>query len=122
MSGFSIAAQAARMAEINYETISAENAGVKYERINAHLKELESRYDRLAIACQAMWELIQEKTELTEEDLNNKISEVDLRDGTSDGKISRQVVDCPDCGRPSNSKRTSCLFCGADIKSPNTFE
>lgn len=121
MSSFSIIGQAARMAERNYETISSENAGVKYERISAHLREMETRFDRLTLACQAMWELIQEKTDLTEEDLNKKISEVDLRDGTPDGKISRQVVDCPECGRPSNSRRTSCLFCGAEIKSPNAF-
>ena len=81
----------------------------------ADLHRLESRVDSLALGCQAMWELLSATTDLTNDDILNRMQEIDLRDGKQDGKMSNQVVTCPACDRPSNARRSQCLYCGETI-------
>ena len=78
-------------------------------------RRLEARIDSLAIGCQAMWELLAESTNLTKEDIVSRMQEIDLRDGKADGKVSRNVSDCPTCSRPVNSKRDRCIYCGEQM-------
>ena len=80
-----------------------------------HLWRVERRMERLSLACQAMWELLEERTDLTEAELLARMQEVDLRDGKADGKIGRQVLECPSCGRKANTARAACLYCGTDL-------
>lgn len=92
---------------------------------NRHALEarvLADRLERLQLACQAMWELIRDRTQLTEQDLENKILEIDVRDGKIDGQISTQALECHACGRPTNSKRATCVICGAPLNRQHKFE
>ncbi|MDF1813738.1 MAG: hypothetical protein P1V20_16170 [Verrucomicrobiales bacterium] len=86
------------------------------------VRTLTSQVDRLALACQAMWEIVRDQTNITEQDLAEKISEIDLRDGVADGKMGVQIVKCPQCGRNSNSRRNSCIWCGEAIERAHAFE
>ena len=83
---------------------------------------LEKRIERLALMCQAMWELLREKTQLTERELTDKVLEVDLRDGRTDGKIGAIVMECPHCHQPTNSKRPTCIICGVELQRKHQFE
>ena len=49
-------------------------------------------------------------------------AEIDLRDGSADGRITRSVVKCPACGHASNSRRRHCIYCGTEISAPHAFE
>ena len=100
----------------------AENAESKVDRAARTLEDVQRHVDRLSLACQAMWELLRECSDLKEEDLERKIIEVDGRDGSVDGKMGVQQLDCPACGRKTNSKRNSCIFCGAPTKRPHQFD
>jgi len=100
---------------------AAESAEAKVERYAREFDNLQRHVDRLSLACQALWELIQSCSDLTEQDLEKKILEIDGRDGCVDGKMSAQVLDCPSCGRKTSSKRSSCVMCGAPIKRPYAF-
>ena len=100
----------------------ASKATSKANDANAQLRTLTSQVDRLTLACQAMWEILRDQTNITEEDLTDKISEIDLRDGVADGKMGAQVVECPKCHRNSNSRRHSCVWCGAEIERKHVFE
>ena len=100
----------------------ADSAESKVDRAERTLDDLQRHVDRLSLACQAMWELLRECSDLKEEDLERKILEVDGRDGAVDGKIGVQQLDCPSCGRKTNSKRKSCIFCGAPTKRPHQFD
>ena len=104
-----------------YEEVrsAADRLEGKIERIAPDVRALERQMDRLSLACQAMWELIRDHTSLTEADLDKKILEIDLRDGKADGKIAAVVLECPACGAKTNSKRTTCIMCGAPLHSPN---
>jgi len=86
------------------------------------LGQLVSQVNRLTLACQAMWEMVRDKTDFTEKDLAEKIQEIDLRDGVADGKLGPIAIECPRCGRNSNSKRDTCIWCGEDIERLHAFE
>ncbi len=77
------------------------------------VSELEDRFDRLTLACMAMWSLIVEKTSFKEEDLFAKIREIDMADGIEDGKITKTCQKCPACGRTMSERHKKCLYCGA---------
>ena len=88
----------------------------------AELITLRGQVDRLTLACQAMWELIRESGSFSESELQEKITEVDLRDGAADGRLGSTVLKCPSCGRNSNSRRDSCIWCGGPIEREHIFE
>jgi hypothetical protein len=84
--------------------------------------QMEKRVNRLSLLCQSMWELLRERAEFTDEQLSAKVLEVDLRDGRADGRITAQISDCPSCGRKTNSKRSTCIICGAELPRAHAFE
>lgn len=92
------------------------------DRLSAEVRRLESRADRLALVCQALWELLRERTDLTDSDLIKRVHEVDLRDGVADGRMTPMPVVCPACQRQSTSKRDECLYCGARLPTRNLLE
>ena len=73
---------------------------------------LEEKVDRLALICSAMFELLQESSGVTEDQLRRKIVEVDLRDGHGDGRITPQPKKCPKCEATMSPYFGRCLFCG----------
>src|SRR5207248_9984344 len=78
---------------------AAESAESKADRYARTVEDLQPHANRLSLACQAMWELLRECSDLKEDDLEKKILEIDGRDGCVDGKIGVQTLDCPACGR-----------------------
>ena len=86
----------------------AAGAESKVDRAARTVEDLQRHVERLSLACQAMWELLRECSDLKEEDLERKIIEVDGRDGSVDGKIGVQQLDCPARGCKTNSKRNTC--------------
>lgn len=89
------------------------NVGVQQE-----LRDLGHQVQRLSLLNQALWELLSEKYGLQEDELAAKIKEVDLRDGVADGRMTETAMQCPKCGRVSNSKHYKCLYCGVNFKRP----
>jgi hypothetical protein len=85
-------------------------------------RHLDDRLERLALICMAMWTLIRSKTDLTEEDLLQCVSEIDLMDGVADGKITQQVCRCGRCDRPMSSRHTRCIYCGSEQLVASAFD
>ena len=65
-----------------------EKAGRNAERFHDEVRRLETKINQLALFSQALWELLREKTNLTEVDIEAKMTEIDSRDGRRDGKIT----------------------------------
>ena len=101
---------------------TAERAMSKADRYAADIADVRRQIDRLTLACQALWELLRDRSELTEEDIEAKILEIDARDGSVDGKIATKLLSCSSCGRPTNSRRSFCVMCGAPLKREHQFE
>lgn len=75
-------------------------------------KQLEERVAYLALICRALFELLQEKTGVTQLELAAKITEVDVRDGKPDGRMTPQPKQCPACQSMIAPRFNRCLFCG----------
>ena len=43
-------------------------------------------------------------------------TEIDLRDGKADGKITAHPLRCPSCDRVSSSRHAKCLYCGQEFE------
>ena len=111
-----------QQAKIHKAEDNARKASNKVDQFDTEIRDLRRHLDRLSLASQSMWELLREHSELTEEDLEAKILEVDGRDGIVDGKISRQITVCGNCGKNTNTRRTICIMCGAPVDRPHKFE
>lgn len=73
------------------------------------VRRLEAKIDSLALVTQAMWELIETHTNLTDADIRAKIAEIDERDGVP--------TQCGGCGRAAHSRVANCMYCGHPIES-----
>lgn len=76
------------------------------------LTQLEARVEKLSLVCMAMWSLLQDKTGVTEEELLERVKTLDLMDGVADGKATRTVSRCCQCGRTMSPRHRRCLYCG----------
>ena len=92
------------------------------DRAKWDAQDLEERLEKLTLVCRALWSLVQEKTGLTEEDLNQRVRELDAMDGQADGKLNAKAPKCPHCGRTISPKHGRCLYCGASDVSRTAFD
>ena len=104
----------------SYAAQSAERSGREAkrtaDRTSRAQEELEEKVESLALVCQALLEILAEKTGVTQEQVDAKIEEIDLRDGVKDGKFRPQPLVCSDCGRRTARKRERCMYCGGACK------
>ncbi|GMW00980.1 MAG: hypothetical protein AMXMBFR84_21170 [Candidatus Hydrogenedentota bacterium] len=84
----------------------------------SQMRELQHQVQRLMLLNQALWELLREKLNVTDAELEQKAAEIDLRDGVQDGRLTEVGMRCPSCNRVSNSKHWKCLYCGQEFERP----
>jgi hypothetical protein len=111
-----------RLGQVQEAKTDAIEAKVRADQAVDRLRELETMVNHMALACQAMWELLRERVGITEAELLAKMKEVDLRDGAADGRMRPVIVNCPKCGKPTNTKHSQCMYCGAAIPKPHVFQ
>jgi hypothetical protein len=71
---------------------TADRAILKAERHVNDIDNLQRHVERLSLASQAMWELLQQWAGITEAELETKILEIDARDGRIDGKMGTAPI------------------------------
>lgn len=101
---------------------NASSAKAKSDHLYGEVKRLTQQVDRLTLASQALWELLRDHGDLTEDKLASKMLEVDLRDGVQDGRIGPGKTHCPSCKRLTGTHRDICLYCGADVDRDHAFQ
>ena len=77
--------------------------------------ELQVRLERTLLACEAMWSLLRDKLGVTDDQLAERINDIDLSDGQLDGKVRRTPMTCPKCSRTISRRLPSCMYCGQPI-------
>jgi hypothetical protein len=100
---------------------AAADANETARRAAANVIEIQVALERLSLTCRAMWELLRERTSVSEADLIAKVHEIDLRDGRLDGRARSAAKHCPQCSRVNNSRRDRCLYCGAELEAGSPF-
>lgn len=82
------------------------------------VQALRDEVARMALLNQALWEVLQDRLGLTIKDIEEKVNEIDLRDGVQDGKTTHVAVRCPTCGRMNSSTNDKCFYCGQLFERP----
>lgn len=78
---------------------------------------LEGEINRLLLVVEGLWRLVREHGGLSDDELLRKVYEVDLEDGTLDGRKRRAPVgDCQECGRKLARRLPRCIYCGSIAK------
>ncbi len=76
--------------------------------------DVDERVDRLLLVVAAMWSLL-EDTGLTEEQLEERMRQLDESDGVADGKLTPETVTCANCGAAVVGELPACQFCGTPV-------
>ncbi len=100
---------------IRKNTLAAGRASRKAGAAQRSVRDLEAEVDRLNLVAFAMWELLQDHTGATDEQLIEKVRSVDLHDGHRNNRAKPPPIDCPECGRTINARHVKCLYCDAEI-------
>jgi len=102
--------------DVAREVVAHEQSGLQ-----STVGQLEEKVGHLALICRALFELLQRTAGVSERDLAAKITEIDLRDGKADGRMTPQPKLCPSCGSMISPKFNRCLFCGYRDQSGDPF-
>ncbi len=81
-------------------------------RLKQEIRRLEANLAKALLISEALWEIVREKLQMQEEQLYEKIYEIDMRDGAADGKNQRKAMPCPKCGRVVSPRYPACIYCG----------
>ena len=95
---------------------SATQAGT----LSIQIDRLEQRVQKLTTFSEALWSLIQEQTELTDEDLLARVKELQAANTTPEGQP--KAAPCPKCGRPIQGGGNHCIYCGAAARPETVVE
>lgn len=80
------------------------------------LRRLEKHIAKILLINEAMWEILRDEHGYTDKMLEEKIKEIDLRDGVADNENrSREGSTCPSCGRNSPKRNKTCMYCGREL-------
>ncbi len=90
----------------------AQRASSKAGQAEIRVRELEESLGKTMLICESLWELLRDKTGLTQDDLYAKLQEVDLRDGLLDGKNKSRTQVCCKCHRATSQRHARCMYCG----------
>jgi len=113
--------QSSQINQLGQKLDRALDAEAREEAAHRLAIDLDDKVNRLALICRAMFELLQQSTGLSEEQLTKKILEIDLRDGQADGRMTPRGKVCPKCGATMSPKFGRCLFCGYRDESAASF-
>ena len=72
--------------------------------------------ERLLMVTEVLWGMVKEQHGYSDDDLINRIAEIDMRDGQLDGRVAPTApLECPNCHRTLMKKRPVCLYCGTAV-------
>lgn len=96
---------------------TASEARAEAQRVRTELELLRLDVERLLMITEALWEFIKKEHGYADEQLQDVIAQIDLRDGKLDGRVaSAPPQKCPACGRALARKRPFCIYCGSAVQ------
>jgi hypothetical protein len=95
----------------------ASDARTTAREAKTEVEQLRGDVERLMLLTEALWRLVKERTECSDEDLIRRIHDIDLEDGKLDGRKAKTPPrPCPHCQRILSKHRALCLFCGKPVE------
>jgi len=108
--------------QINKTSRDALEAKKDARELASQVSWLQASVGKLTLINRAMWEMLKREFDKEDSELYELVKEIDLRDGRLDGKISREIKKCHECGRVINRRHQRCLYCGSDSLKPDIFQ
>jgi hypothetical protein len=108
LTGYVLGQHGAQSAKLASLSSSRSAAGL------SEILEIEARIDRLVLVIDAMWSLL-EDSGYTDEQLRQRIEELDAADGSADGRHTPQAAECTNCGARVAPGLPACQFCGTQV-------
>ena len=103
------------MSDVNARYDRTDAARVAHEA-RTEVELLRMDVERILIICEALWTILKEQHGCTDEDLVNRMAEIDMKDGVLDGKVAKKPpAKCPHCQRTLHKQRPWCLYCGGQV-------
>jgi predicted Zn-ribbon and HTH transcriptional regulator len=102
------------------QTAAAAVNSVKETKEDA--QALRKKIDALALANQALFEILAERFGLKEQDVVRRMADIDQRDGRKDGKMGGAPVPCRKCGRTTNTAQKYCVYCSEPVVDGSLFQ
>lgn len=113
--------QSSQIHQLDARIDRLQDAGAREQAALRVAGEMDEKVNRLALICRAMFELLQQTSGLTEDQLKAKIQEIDLRDGQADGRMTPQGKRCLKCDAMMSPRFGRCLFCGHQDETASPF-
>ena len=77
---------------------------------------LELDVEKLLMITEALWTILKEQHGYSDDDLADRIAQIDMRDGKLDGKVAKEGPEyCPKCQRTLMKQRPICMYCGTAL-------
>lgn len=100
---------------------AANEASRDARRASGKVDRMEFDIERLLMITEALWMILKEQHGYSDEELQRRVMEIDVRDGRLDGKVAASAPDkCTKCGKVLMKKRPRCIYCG-HVAPPNPF-
>jgi hypothetical protein len=95
----------------------ASDARTTAREAKTEIEQLRSDVNRLLLITEALWRITREKLNCTDEQLVQRIQEIDLEDGKLDGqKAATPARECPHCQRKLVKHQPLCSYCGKPVQ------
>jgi len=98
-----------------------EFAAAKADSLVQQVERLEKTVARLAHLNRAIWEILSEAEQLTEQDLKERLKQIAAEQAVA-SRVGTLAPPCPKCGRPLERGRDTCVYCGAPHDSGSVFD
>lgn len=84
--------------------------------VQIKLRQVEKEHERLKLMVIAMWELLKERTSLSDDELTRFIEKIDMKDGKRDGRVGTRLAfhSCGDCSHKIPDSALTCPYCGSE--------
>jgi hypothetical protein len=112
----------AQSRQISAAKSEATGARYKAREVALYAEYLERRIEKLNLITRAIWSFVQEATNLREEDLIERVKEIDLSDGQLDERVAKTAVQCSECNRTLSPRHDYCIWCGAERPGDSAFD
>lgn len=93
--------------------MAANRASATANQARSQVELMQADIEKLLMITEALWSILRDEHGYSDDQLVQKVQEIDMRDGRLDGKVAKQQPStCPQCGRAMSARRSFCVFCG----------
>ena len=111
--------------QVRLRILAASQQQMRNDIVEPHgrLDRQEDQLRQLLLVTEAMWSLLSERSDISEDDLVARMAVIDAADGQIDGKRGPHPPEtCGTCNAAIDHTRITCAYCGAPASPSSPFD